>query len=418
MRRPLHIAKREPSAQGRVGERDRILLRTRWAPRTCWHVQSSFVTEIAPETVNSAPPVRQEKQPASAEVIEVAPDVLRLQLPIALPGLAHINTYAIVGKAGVAIVDPGLPGPQSWKALERRMKLAGIATKHVTHVLITHSHPDHYGNAGRLAKAADAQLVTHRAFRMPWNKGQSHTCAFDDCVDPDHAHADVGQDPLPEAEMRFGVTPPWGGEAYAPAMKKGMTYRMVKMASGSPVLGRFFPLPKPTTRLRHDQAIRLGDRDWFAVHTPGHTLDHLCLFDPEGGTFMSGDHVLPTITPHISGIGSGANPLDSFFTSLDNVARLPGVKRVLPAHGYPFDDLAGRCADIRDHHRERLERLRRAHAEDRSSTVADYSHHLFRKERWGSMASSETYAHLEYLRLRGEAEKTVDANGEARYRFL
>jgi hypothetical protein len=41
---------------------------------------------------------------------------------------------------------------------------------------------------------------------------------------------------------------------------------------------------------------------------------------------------------------------------------------------------------------------------------------LFQERSWGSMAESETYAHLEHLRLTGEA--TVDESGEQlRYRF-
>ena len=33
------------------------------------------------------------------------------------------------------------------------------------------------------------------------------------------------------------------------------------------------------------------------------------------------------------------------------------------------------------------------------------SHELFVERSWGSMADSETYAHLEHLRLNGEAER-------------
>jgi glyoxylase-like metal-dependent hydrolase (beta-lactamase superfamily II) len=77
--------------------------------------------------MSDAPIVRQERLPASEEVTEVAPGVLRLQLPIALPGLAHINTYAILDDRGVAIVDPGLPGKPSWGHLLDRMKKADVA---------------------------------------------------------------------------------------------------------------------------------------------------------------------------------------------------------------------------------------------------------------------------------------------------
>jgi glyoxylase-like metal-dependent hydrolase (beta-lactamase superfamily II) len=46
-------------------------------------------------------------------VVEVAPGILRAQLPIALPGLGHVNCYLLQDSRGVAVVDPGLPGPQS-----------------------------------------------------------------------------------------------------------------------------------------------------------------------------------------------------------------------------------------------------------------------------------------------------------------
>jgi glyoxylase-like metal-dependent hydrolase (beta-lactamase superfamily II) len=163
--------------------------------------------------------------------------------------------------------------------------------------------------------------------------------------------------------------------------------------------------PVPTRRLRHGEAIKLAGRELFAVHTPGHTLDHLCLHDPEGGLLFSGDHVLPTITPHISGLGAGRDPLAGFVASLERVAALsPSVSTVLPAHGHPFSDLAGRAASIAAHHEERLEKLAAISAALGPSTVEAFSHELFRPARWGPMAESETYAHLEHLRLAGRAD--------------
>jgi hypothetical protein len=41
--------------------------------------------------------------------------------------------------------------------------------------------------------------------------------------------------------------------------------------------------------------------------------------------------------------------------------------------------------------------------------VVAFSHELFRPQVWGSMAESETYAHLEHLRLTGQATRTEEA---------
>ena len=48
-------------------------------------------------------------------------------------------------------------------------------------------------------------------------------------------------------------------------------------------LPRLFRTPTPTVRLDDRQIIRLAGREWLALHTPGHTEDHLCLVDPASG---------------------------------------------------------------------------------------------------------------------------------------
>lgn len=334
-------------------------------------------------------PRKQEQEPATKDVTEVAPGIVRMQLPIQMPGLGHVNCYALEDERGIAIVDPGLPGPITWRAITNRFATAGIRMKHVHSVIVTHSHPDHFGSANRLAReAGGAEIVVHSAFRT-WASPSGDAC--------DHEVHDVDPEDLSDRRVWSDPTP-WGGPGFQPPLKRRLMFRLMR----SP-LGRSMRL-RPTTYLRHGQPIRLAGRDWFAVHTPGHTIDHLCLHDPEAGVMLTGDHVLPTITPHISGIGGGRDPLAMFFDSLDRVAALD-ASTVLPAHGHPFVDLAGRCEDIKQHHVERLERLRKAGAEIGDAPVSEYSKYLFRPARWGAMADSETYAHLEHLRLQGLAER-------------
>jgi glyoxylase-like metal-dependent hydrolase (beta-lactamase superfamily II) len=347
--------------------------------------------------------VRQEEEPPETGVREVAPDVIRLQLPIAMPGLGHVNCYAVPDARGFTIIDPGLPGPAAWRSLRDRLRTADIRMKDIHTVVVTHVHPDHCGAAGRLAKETGAELVTHSAFRVFW----AATEPVDGCDDEIY---DVDPDDLPEKNPFVGPTP-WGRHSFEPVARRRLLLRLARLLP----LNWFVP-PRPTRRVRDGEILELAGRPWTAVHTPGHTLEHLCLYDPAHGTFLSGDHVLPTITPHISGLGSGRDPLKNYVESLDRVAGLPGVSKVLPAHGHPFTDLGHRVDSIKVHHVERMEKLREASLSLGTATVEELSHELFRPAVWGAMAESETYAHLEHLRLAGEAESFPGPDGRLRYR--
>jgi glyoxylase-like metal-dependent hydrolase (beta-lactamase superfamily II) len=334
-------------------------------------------------------PRRQEQERATEEITEVAPGVLRMQLPIDMPGLGHVNCYVLEDGDGFALVDPGLPGPEPYDALLGRLALAGIPLARVHTVIVTHSHPDHFGGAIRLYDDTKARVVSHRAFRMLWDPNEP------DDLDP--LEPVVGGDEELD-ERVFERRTPWGGAMPAPPPDERRMFRRIKL--------------RPNFRLDDADTIHLARRDWVAVHTPGHTEDHLCLFDPTEGTLLSGDHVLPTITPHIGGLTHAADPLQQFFDSLDRVAAFGAqTKVVLPAHGHPFHDLAARTEAIKRHHAERLDTLRQASKEiGGPASVMELSTHLFSPRSLGAMADSETYAHLEHLRLLGEAE--VTRNGD------
>ncbi|HNH96478.1 MAG TPA: hypothetical protein PLY51_12985, partial [Microthrixaceae bacterium] len=102
--------------------------------------------------------------------------------------------------------------------------------------------------------------------------------------------------------------------------------------------------------------------------------------------------------------------------ALHRVAALDVVTRVLPAHGLPFDDLAGRVDDIIGHHVERIAQLERLGQELGDATVRDYSRRLFQERSWGPMAESETYAHLLHLQHEGRMAVRTDEDARLRYR--
>ena len=348
----------------------------------------------APAEPPSTRPPRQEREPAGTEITEIAPGVLRTQLPVHLPGIGHVNCYLLEDERGVAVVDPGLPSPASFAALEQRLGAAGYAVGDVHTAVITHSHFDHFGGAERLRILAGAEIITHETFRPIWESAEAGEPA--ELLTAAEEADDERRSPW--YALR---TNPWGTEREPLPEKEWRAWQAI--ARDDP---RWFATPRPTRTVTDAQVVRLARREWLCLHTPGHTEDHLCLFDPTYGLMLSGDHVLPTITPHISGLSPHADPLARFFESLRRMHDIDGVTTVLPAHGHPFDDLGGRANAIRRHHEHRLEVIRKAAEDLRSGTVPQYMQRLFSERSWGNMAESETFAHLEHLRLRGELAAT------------
>jgi glyoxylase-like metal-dependent hydrolase (beta-lactamase superfamily II) len=262
-------------------------------------------------------------------------------------------------------------------------------------VIVTHSHPDHYGGAAQLRAESGADIITHRLFRT-----------FYDPTEP----PDVDAEELALMMRSPFDAPPWGGPAMDVPWKRKLRMRA---AQNFP---RLMKVPTPSVRLRETDRMKFAKRDWVAVHTPGHTHDHLCLFDPETGTLLSGDHVLPSITPHISGLTAHGDPLTLFFDSLDKIGNFSNqISIALPAHGTPFTNVGERVQQIKDHHAERLQKLRdTSNSLSRPASVMEFSTHLFSPRAQGAMADSEAYAHLEHLRLLGDFERR-DIDGVFEY---
>jgi len=153
--------------------------------------------------------------------------------------------------------------------------------------------------------------------------------------------------------------------------------------------------------------VDLGGREARVRWTPGHTDHHAVLVDERDGILFSGDHVLPRITSNVGLYPyTRDDPLGDFLDALRRVRGL-AVTRVLPAHGEPFDDLAGRVDEILAHHDARLDAVLAA-VGGRERTAYAVARDLFpvlRSAHEERFALAETLAHLRYLERRGRARE-------------
>jgi glyoxylase-like metal-dependent hydrolase (beta-lactamase superfamily II) len=173
----------------------------------------------------------------------------------------------------------------------------------------------------------------------------------------------------------------------------------------------------PGTRVEDGDSFECGGRSWTMVYTPGHSSSHICLFSEADGILISGDHLLPTVTPHIDFHAEGeADPLGDYLGSLERVAALhPAL--VLPGHGRPFDEGASRAEVIARHHERRLGSILQViRTEPRS--VGEITDEVFGAELFDfqrRLALGEAIAHLVYLRARGEVERVTRDDGTIAY---
>lgn len=83
-----------------------------------------------------------------------------------------------------------------------------------------------------------------------------------------------------------------------------------------------------TLILRDGQTLKLADRWFEVIHTPGHTSDSICLYCEEDGVLFSGDTNLIIMTTN------GSYP-EVFISALEKIARRK-VTALYPGHGDPI----------------------------------------------------------------------------------
>ena len=109
--------------------------------------------------------------------------------------------------------------------------------------------------------------------------------------------------------------------------------------------------------------IRAGDAALQALHTPGHSPDHLAFWHEPSGTIFTGDLVVQGSSVMIH--WSRGGDLGQYLASLERLLTL-NPRRLLPAHGPAIDDprtiLTGYLEHRRQRERQVLDALRAGHA--------------------------------------------------------
>ncbi|MFB7992306.1 MBL fold metallo-hydrolase [Streptomyces sp. NPDC056002] len=321
---------------------------------------------------------RPEERPTRRiEGFAVAGGAWATALPFPSP-LAYSYSYALRYPDGIVVVDLGWDSDEAWQAFLAGLARAGAGLDEVKGIVVTHAHPDHYGLARRIREHTSAWIGTHQGERAQIRVG---------AVERRARRAEIA-DWLQECGVPGPLLSELDGELRA--------------------LDAVLPAVEPDVELQDGVPVPGTDGALIPVHTPGHTAGHLCFHERERNLLLTGDHILPKVTPNVARRpGSDPDPLQDFLASLGRLDRIPDSAMVLPGHEWPFDRLSRRLDVLRQHHDERLGEIERAVAKgcdtvwkvaEAVSWARDFSTFTPRSLR---SALAETSAHLMRLGKRG-----------------
>lgn len=323
---------------------------------------------------------------------EPAPGVFRLVLPLPFPGLDAVNAFLLAGEGGSTLVDCGLRTPQpdgdhGWEHVTRALEAAESSAGAIERLVVTHTHVDHYGMAARIVEETGCELWMHRAAHEDLELYRN----------PEGAKAN-----LRELLADHGASPSELDE-------------LTQFEDWRPFVWGVVDATHPCDG---GESFTAGEREWTVVATPGHARSHICLWSATDALLVSGDHLLPTITPHIDfERGGEEDPLGEFLESLQKVEDLD-PQMVLPGHGRPFLEGAERARIVARHHDRRIGNILQVirHQPRTATVIVDevFGSELLHFER--RLALGEALAHLAYLRKRGEVERIEAEDGTFLYK--
>lgn len=226
------------------------------------------------------------------------------------------GTYIIGDSNDVAVIDPGPDLPEHREALTR-----ALSGQRVRAILVTHCHSDHVGLAEWLRNETGAPTVA-------WKP-----------------HGDVG--PLDNDEdiavMEALKPPPKSSEEIEAERETARAAGLDPDESLRETINTDFD---PDVRVDDGEVAVQGD-GWTltAVHTPGHTSNHMCVAFEEESALFTGDHIMGWSTTVVS-------PPDG-----DMRAYMESLRKVLqrrdsilwPTHGAPVTESTSFLQAYLDH---------------------------------------------------------------------
>ncbi|HOP30232.1 MAG TPA: MBL fold metallo-hydrolase [Spirochaetota bacterium] len=235
-----------------------------------------------------------------------------------------VNLYVITGSDGL-IFDGGYGSrgcirifDKAYKEVNRICRERGVENR-ISRILLSHAHADHFSGLSRLKKKYNLDIIlTERMSRI-----------------------------IPDAETYR--------RSYSVEKRnrtKGLRGFISGLFSSITSSFEFFIyrlywgidyVKTPDTVIEENTKITINGEEWDIFHSPGHSDDHITLYNPLTGVLFSGDNIMRSINVWL---GPPRSDLDMYDSSLEEILLLDKLELILSAHGSPVTEPGKRIREI------------------------------------------------------------------------
>jgi glyoxylase-like metal-dependent hydrolase (beta-lactamase superfamily II) len=311
-----------------------------------------------------------------------------------------VSLYLFTIKDKVVLIDAGYSMKYWQNAFYKALNELKINLEDIDYCIITHEHPDHTGLVAELKRAnPDVKICMHK---LAYELAKLREISSENTNLEDRAKG------MGELLISFGLE------------KEEVDLMFQRFGTGRMRFEYFEPdlLLNENDRIVYDEL--------QIVHSPGHSVGHICVYYPKKGILFSGDHILSKITPHLGTLiipgasefnkkNNFENILEHYLKSLDRIDEL-NSRIILPGHEQIIYNPHERIRAIKNHHQNRLYEISKIIENNPITPLQIALHHFGDNldQMNKILAISETLVHLEYLEFQNKVQKT-EKNGTLLY---
>ncbi len=298
-------------------------------------------------------------------------DLPLFKLTVPTPfNVGPVNVYVIT-EPEVLMFDTGPKTPEARQAVEKGLSGLSLRLKDVKKIIITHGHPDHYGQAAELARESGAVIfapkLDHPHFQHRTNE-EFYLRMY--------REAGVSEKVIGVFAKEFG-----------------------DIQSVAEPVGEYLPIGE-------GDEVPCGPLRLRVISTPGHTPGSLCFHAAEKRLLIAADTVIKRITPNPilnedpTKPGTRYPSLKNYLASLDRLLQLQ-PRLVCSGHGDEVESFQPLYEKMLRHHDQRQLKILSL-LDGKSKSLWSLAQELFPqvKEEGLFLALSEVYAHADLLEER------------------